>query len=148
MTLRKRLSRQLGRAHRGMTLLEIMIVLAILALVMGLVVGPRVMRLFSQSKDKIAWIAAKKLANEQYGDWAQNHPSKTCPDKIEDLTAQANSEDNKDPWGNPYLMFCGQNAPAGVKNGVGIKSLGPNGKDDNCAEKSDDICSWMKQPED
>ena len=32
------------RAQRGMTLLEIMIVLAILALVMGLVVGPRVMQ--------------------------------------------------------------------------------------------------------
>ena len=36
--------RPFRRAQRGMTLLEIMIVLAILALVMGLVVGPRVMR--------------------------------------------------------------------------------------------------------
>src|SRR5262249_32289493 len=41
--LRERIAKRLSRAHRGMTLLEIMIVLAILALVMGLVVGPRVM---------------------------------------------------------------------------------------------------------
>jgi len=38
----------------GMTLLEIMIVLAILALVMGLVVGPRVMKMFASSKVEIA----------------------------------------------------------------------------------------------
>ena len=42
------------RAQRGMTLLEIMIVLAILALVMGLVVGPRVMKMFGESKVDIA----------------------------------------------------------------------------------------------
>jgi len=151
MSLRTKLSRRLaaklGKAHRGMTLLEIMIVLAILALVMGLVVGPRVMRLFGQSKEKIAWITAQKLANEQYGDWAQSHPGKSCPDKLEDLTANANSDDKNDPWGQPYKMFCGPTLPAGVKSGVAIQSNGPNGKDDSCADNSDDICSWKKQPE-
>ena len=43
---------------RGMTLLEIMIVLAILALVMGLVVGPRVMKMFGKSKVDIAALTA------------------------------------------------------------------------------------------
>ena len=28
-----------------------------------------------------------------------------------------NSKDIKDPWGNPYKMFCGQNLPAGAKGG-------------------------------
>jgi len=46
----------------GMTLLEIMIVLAILALVMGLLVGPQVMKLFTEGKGDIARAGVKKLA--------------------------------------------------------------------------------------
>ena len=38
-TVQYRIQRSFRHAHRGMTLLEIMIVLAILALVMGLLVG-------------------------------------------------------------------------------------------------------------
>ncbi len=53
-------------AQRGMTLLEIMIVLAILALVMGLVVGPRVMKMFGESKVDIARMTVQKYANEAY----------------------------------------------------------------------------------
>jgi prepilin-type N-terminal cleavage/methylation domain-containing protein len=141
--LRERLAKRLGRAHRGMTLLEIMIVLAILALVMGLVVGPRVMRLFGQSKVKIAWITANKMANEAFGDWAQSHPSKSCPDSIEELAKNMNSEDTKDPWGHPYKMYCGQTVPPGAKGGVAIQSAGENGKFDD----ADDIKSWEKNPD-
>ena len=50
MSLRKVFKKSRRVAQRGMTLLEIMIVLAILALVMGLVVGPRVMKMFGESK--------------------------------------------------------------------------------------------------
>ena len=59
-TLRNRLARSYARAHRGMTLLEIMIVLAILALVMGLLVGPKVMKAFSSSKVDITKLKLKK----------------------------------------------------------------------------------------
>jgi len=142
--LRERLAKRLGRAQRGMTLLEIMIVLAILALVMGLVVGPRVMRLFGKSKVSIAWITANKLANEAFGDWAQAHPSKSCPDSIDELAKNMNSEDTKDPWDHPYKMFCGQNMPPGAKGGVAILSFGADGKEGT----ADDIKSWEKQPED
>ena len=45
-----RTSRRRHSGQRGMTLLEIMIVLAILALVMGLVVGPKVIGMFRESK--------------------------------------------------------------------------------------------------
>ncbi len=125
------------RNKRGMTLLEIMIVLAILALVMGLVVGPRVMKMFGKSKVDIAQLTAKKYADEAYPSWSTANPSKSCPDKLEDLNEYMNSKDIKDPWGNPYKMLCGQSAPAGVK-GMGILSNGEDGKEGT----SDDVKSW------
>ena len=142
--MRNGIRKALAGAQRGMTLLEIMIVLAILALVMGLVVGPRVMKLFGKSKVSIAWITANKMANEAFGDWAQSHPSKACPDSIEDLAKNMNSEDTKDPWDHPFKMFCGQTMPPGAKGGVAIVSAGKDGKFDT----ADDIKSWEKQPED
>ena len=114
----KKTTKLIARGQRGMTLLEIMIVLAILALVMGLVVGPRVMKLF--------------------GEWSQAHPDKSCPDKLEDLSQYMDSKDTKDPWGNPYKMFCGQNLPAGAKGGLAVMSSGPDGKDGT----EDDVKSW------
>jgi prepilin-type N-terminal cleavage/methylation domain-containing protein len=134
----KKTTNLIARGQRGMTLLEIMIVLAILALVMGLVVGPRVMRMFSKSKDDIAQLTVKKYAYEAFGEWAQAHPDKQCPDKLEDLSQYMDSKDTKDPWGNPYKMFCGQNLPAGAKNGLAVMSSGPDGKDGT----EDDVKSW------
>jgi general secretion pathway protein G len=136
--LNNRLRRLRNRRNkRGMTLLEIMIVLAILALVMGLVVGPKVMKMFGKSKVDIATLTAKKYADEAYPSWSTTNPSKACPDKLEDLNEFMNSKDIKDPWGNPYKMLCGQSAPAGVK-GMGIQSNGEDGKEGT----SDDIKSW------
>lgn len=137
-TLRNRLFRTAGRrAQRGMTLLEIMIVLAILALVMGLVVGPRVMKMFASSKGDIAKATVNKFAHEAYVQWAQANPSKQCPEKLEDLSEFMNSKDVKDPWGNPYKMMCGPNAPAGVK-GLAVMSAGEDGKEGT----ADDVKSW------
>ena len=136
--MKKLLTRHLARAQRGMTLLEIMIVLAILALVMGLVVGPRVMRMFGKSKVDIAQLTVKKYAFEAFGEWSQAHPDKACPDKLEDLTQYMDSKDVKDPWGNPYKMFCGQNLPAGAKGGLAVMSAGEDGKEGT----EDDDKSW------
>ena len=134
----KKTTHLIARGQRGMTLLEIMIVLAILALVMGLVVGPRVMRMFSKSKTDIAQLTVKKFAYEAFGEWSQAHPDKACPDKLEDLSQYMDSKDTKDPWGNPYKLFCGQNLPAGAKGGLAVMSSGPDGKDGT----EDDVKSW------
>jgi general secretion pathway protein G len=134
----KKLTRNVARAQRGMTLLEIMIVLAILALVMGLVVGPRVMRMFGKSKVDIAQLTVKKYAYEAFGEWSQSHPDKSCPDKLDDLTQYMDNKDTKDPWGNPYKMFCGQNLPAGAKGGLAVMSAGEDGKEGT----EDDVKSW------
>ena len=135
--MRHKIKKTLAGASRGMTLLEIMIVLAILALIMGLVVGPKVMKMFASSKVDIARATVKKYAFEAYPSWSAAHPDKSCPDKLEDLNEYMNNKDIKDPWGNPYKMFCGANLPAGAK-GLAVESSGEDGKDGT----SDDVKSW------
>lgn len=120
-----------------MTLLEIMIVLAILALVMGLVVGPRVMSIFFDSKVDVAKLAVNKFANEAFPQWLSQHPDKACPSKLEDLVELMNKRDTRDPWGNEYKMFCAPNLPAGAK-AIAVLSLGQDGKEGT----DDDIKSW------
>src|SRR5687767_15163113 len=91
-------------AQRGMTLLEIMIVLAILALVMGLVVGPRVMKMFGESKGEITKAKVKKYAFEAFPSWSSSHPDKQCPEKLADLNEYANDQSKdatNDAWGRP-----------------------------------------------
>ena len=51
---------------KGFTLLEILIVLAILALVMGLLIGPRIFAMFGQGKEGVARAMTKKLAHEAF----------------------------------------------------------------------------------
>ena len=140
LTLRIRLARSCAvfrRAHRGMTLLEIMIVLAILALVMGLLVGPRVMKLFGESKIETTKLKLKDYAFQAYPSWSSSHPDKACPDKITDLNEYMNSSDANDSWGRPIKMLCGQSLPAGAK-GIAILSLGEDGREGT----DDDLRSW------
>ena len=127
-TLRNRLARSFARAHRGMTLLEIMIVLAIIALVMGLLVGPRVMASLREARVKVAALAVKQYADEAYPSWAAAHPEKPCPDKLEELRSFTNTKDTKDPWGNDYKMYCGPTLPhhAGA---FAVISFGEDGKE-------------------
>jgi hypothetical protein len=69
--------------------------------------------------------------------WARAHQDKACPDKLEDLAEYMSKKETKDPWGNPYRFFCGQNLPAGAK-GLAVMSAGEDGKEGT----SDDIKSW------
>lgn len=124
-------------AQRGMTLIEIMIVLAILGLVMGVLVGPRVMDIFRDSKGEIARLAVQKLANEAFPQWLSRNPGKACPEQIDELAALMNKKDAQDPWGNPYKMLCPPNLPAGAKI-IAIMSPGVDGKEGT----DDDIKSW------
>ncbi len=133
---KRRLAKQTLRGQMGMTLLEIMIVLAILALVMGLLVGPRVFEMFAESKEGLAKTEVKQLAYESYLRWEMAHPGGGCPGSISEITKYANKKDGKDPWGNEYMMHCGGNAPPGTN--FGISSKGPDKKEGT----QDDIKSW------
>jgi general secretion pathway protein G len=139
--LRNRLARSFARsvtrAHRGMTLLEIMIVLAIIALVMGLLVGPKFMKLFGEAKVDTTRIKLKKYAYEAYPSWSASHPDKACPEKLSDLNEYMNNEDSNDSWGKPIRMLCGQNMPPGAK-GIALVSVGEDGKEGT----PDDLKSW------
>jgi prepilin-type N-terminal cleavage/methylation domain-containing protein len=124
----------MSRRQRGMTLLEIMIVLAILALVMGLVIGPKIMDRYRDSQRKIAKLAVDKFADQEYPQWAVAHPSTPCPAGLVELAMNRNS--TTDPWGTDYKMHCGANAPAKVP--FGASSFG----EDTTEDTKDDIRSW------
>ena len=138
-------ARRIRNGQRGMTLLEIMIVLAILALVMGLIVGPRVMAMFGESKVSLTKLKVAKFANEAFPQWSMNNSGKACPDKISDLNQYMNDqspEATNDAWGKPLKMYCGTNMPAGVTGGFAVMSFGENGTDEN--GQGDDVASWKK----
>lgn len=132
---RARLARTASRAQRGMTLLEIMIVLAILGLVMGVLVVPNVLDKFEDSKEDLTKIEAKKLANETYAEWSIKH-RKGCPN-LEQLAEIAGKKKLEDEWGEPYVIHCGDNKPPG-RIRFGISSKGADGKEGT----EDDIKSW------
>jgi general secretion pathway protein G len=136
-TLANRLVRSLRRAQRGMTLLEIMIVLAILALVMGLLVGPRVMKMFSESRIDTTKLKLRKYAFEAYPAWQAAHPDKACPEKLSDLNEYMNNDDSNDSWGKPMKLLCGSSLPPGAK-GIGVVSAGADNKEGT----EDDLKSW------
>ena len=134
----RRLAAHLARSsQRGMTLLEIMIVLAILALVMGLLVGPRVMKMFGESRVDTTNLKLKKYAFEAYPSWSAAHPDKGCPEKLSDLNEYMNNEDSNDAWGKPLKMMCGQSLPPGAR-GIAVMSAGEDGKEGT----ADDLKSW------
>lgn len=120
--------------ERGMTLMEIMIVLAILALVMGFLVGPKVWEMFKSSKKDIAKLLAKDY-QQAFALWARDS-DEGCPAGLEDLRKFRNKKDDKDPWGNKFVMVCGDAAPEGVD--FGVVSYGPDKKENT----ADDIKSW------
>jgi prepilin-type N-terminal cleavage/methylation domain-containing protein len=127
-----------SRAERGMTLLEIMIVLAILALVMGLVVGPKLMDYFRRARIETTQMKLEMYANQAFTAWAMAHPQAMCPDKLADLAEYASGRDVKDAWGTPIKMMCGAALPPGAPH-IALISAGPDGKEGT----DDDLTSWQ-----
>jgi general secretion pathway protein G len=132
--------RSARRRERGLTLLEIMIVIAILGLVMGLVVVPRVMDMFGKSKKDIASLAINQFVHDIYPKWSLSNPGKPCPPDLLTLAQfiGKSEKDTKDPWDQPYKMMCGTSLPAGVKTSIAVMSTGEDMKEGT----EDDIKSW------
>ena len=133
---------RLSRAERGMTLLEIMIVLAILALVMGLLVGPKLMDLFGDAQVKLTRLKLTKYVNEAFPAWAMAHPQATCPDRLADLDDYMNEHDADDAWHHPIKLLCGASLPPGARR-IAVVSAGPDGKEGT----DDDLRSWELRPD-
>lgn len=120
-----------------MTLLEMMIVLAILALVMGVVIGPAVINKFRDARKQVAAIAVDKYVSEAFPTWVHANPGKVCPENLAALAPYMNKKSLEDPWQHPYRMLCGANLPPEAQ-GFGVSSDGP----DQQPNTEDDIRSW------
>ena len=123
----------------GMTLIEIMIVLAIIALVMGLLVGPAVINQLQKVKVDTARQMTKQIEGA-YAKWQVEAVDKDCPDSIDDLKqglGKKKTDTVKDPWGHEYILKCGDQAPEECE-GFCVLSMGKDGKEGT----GDDIKSW------
>jgi type II secretory pathway pseudopilin PulG len=118
-----------------MTLLEIMIVLAILALIMGLVIGPTIMKHFRDAKIQTARMAVKMYAEQDYPQWALAHHD-PCPSSLAEMS---HDPDIEDPWGTDYKMYCGATAPS-HDVAFGAASFGVDRRENT----DDDIRSWAR----
>jgi general secretion pathway protein G len=121
------------RQQAGMTLLEIMIVLAIIALVAGSI-GVGVFSQFKKAQVKTAKEGARAVAEAAKRYMLDN--SGACPPSIDDLVAQRElPKKPKDPWGQDFTLKCpGQGDP----DGVDVMSNGPDRQEGT----ADDVKSW------
>ena len=110
--------------QRGMTLLEIMIVLAIIGLVMS-VVGVGVFQQFKKAQKKVAQVAVNEIAAKSVQFMTDNNNE--CPKSIDDLVAQKYMpKKQKDPWNHDFILRC----PGTVNtDGIDVVSLGPDGQE-------------------
>jgi general secretion pathway protein G len=117
-------SRRSRAKDKGMTMLEIMIVLAIIGLVMS-VVGVGVFQSFKKAQKKVAQVAVNEIAAKTVQYMTDNNNE--CPKTVDDLVAQKYMpKKQKDPWNHDFVLRC----PGTVNtDGIDVVSFGPDGQE-------------------
>jgi general secretion pathway protein G len=120
-------------AAAGFTLLEVMIVLALIGLIVG-TVGVGVFKQFQKGQVKTAKINVKEIGDAITQYMIENNNE--CPKGMEDLVAKKNVRKAfNDPWGKPFIIRCpGQNDT----DGADVVSTGPDKQEGT----ADDVKSW------
>lgn len=131
--------------ERGMTLVEIMVVVVIISLVSG-VVGVTVLNRLNDARRNVAFTQIKQISEalDLYKLSFHQYPSTS-----EGLQALVSSKDGrapfmtnipKDPWGKDYVYIY-----PGTHNqgGFDLMSYGPDGVQGN----EDDINNWQSTPQ-
>ena len=149
MLLGKRIRQKRARGEGGFTLIEILVVIAIIALIMSLV-GPRVLNYLGESKVKAA-----KIQIQSFGSALDlfNLDTGRYPSSAEGLTALVQSPGTipawngpylkggvmpNDPWGKSYVYRSpGQHGP------YDIMSYGSDGQEGGTGTAAD-IASWTR----
>ncbi len=125
--------------QRGMTLVEIMVVVTIIGAVMA-AVGFYAIPMLNKGNCKAAYIMLQKISGAV--DMYKTENSGDCPKSLDELMTGKflQKQDSVDPWGQPYNFKC-----PGDKNtdGADIWSKGRNKQDGD----EDDVRSWLGQNE-
>ena len=128
------LSRRVRNRDAGMTLLEVLIVLALISLIAG-TVGVAVFNNFKRGQMKAAKLNVKEVAGAVQQYMIDN--SHECPATLDELVNQKYMKKSnlKDPWGKTFAMKCPGEQDA---DGVDVSSAGPDKREGT----EDDIVSW------
>jgi general secretion pathway protein G len=126
---RARMARAMARAaSRGVTLIEILIVLAIVGLIAGGVAVVAVPK-YAEAQKKQAQTDARTIhpAAEKY---RVDHPGDQCPtvELLREKKELSQASKITDPWDTPYKIICGE-------EDVMVMSFGPDKKENT----ADDI---------
>jgi general secretion pathway protein G len=112
----------------GFTMIEIMLVLALIGLIMGALVY-RLRRHVGTGQIQVARVQVTQVSGTLFQQRLANGGE--CP-STEEPTTSVSVE--KDPWGHALVVVCPGEHDQG---GVDVASLGPDGK-----PSEDDIVSW------